>query len=100
VRNLARDHTTLAVETLVEICQHGESEAARIGAAVALLDRAWGKPTVAVELHEPAPDIGALVLEAHRKTTIALSMPVAIEMVRDDMAEAGFDHGRWHEING
>jgi hypothetical protein len=81
VRELARQHTTLAVETLVEICQHGDKEMARIAAAVALLDRAWGKPSIAVEVRDPGPDLGALILEAHRRATEALAAPMTIEAV-------------------
>jgi hypothetical protein len=55
VRELARQHAEMAIITLVEICERGESESARIAAAVALLDRAWGKPTVAMEVHDPGP---------------------------------------------
>jgi hypothetical protein len=84
VRELARQHTQLALETLVEICEHGQSEAARIAAAVALLDRGWGRPTVAVEVHDPGPDLGALLLEAHRRATETLAAPMAIELAGID----------------
>lgn len=40
---LAREHSDVAIKTLVEICQSGESEAARVNAADKLLDRAYGK---------------------------------------------------------
>lgn len=48
---LARSHTVLSINTLAEIAAKGDSEQARLGAANALLDRAWGKPkdTVALE---------------------------------------------------
>jgi hypothetical protein len=79
----------MAMTTLVEICQHGASEAARIAAAVALLDRAWGKPTVAVEVHDRVPDLGALILEACRKATEALATPMSIERVDLDYGMRG-----------
>lgn len=44
LKSLARSYTEIAVKTLGGIAQNGESEAARVGAAVALLDRGWGKP--------------------------------------------------------
>jgi hypothetical protein len=44
VRDLARQHTTLAVKTLVHVMQHGTKDAARVAAAQALLDRGWGRP--------------------------------------------------------
>jgi hypothetical protein len=48
IRELARQHTPIALATLVEICQSGENESARVAAANALLDRGWGKPAVPV----------------------------------------------------
>ena len=45
IRSLARSHTTMAIGTLARIAQDGESETARVGACVALLDRGWGKPS-------------------------------------------------------
>ena len=42
-RELARQHTALASETLVNIMQHGDKDAAWVAAAQALLDRGWGK---------------------------------------------------------
>jgi len=46
---LARQHTGAALETLVQIAQTGESEAARVSAANALLDRGYGKPAMSVD---------------------------------------------------
>lgn len=55
VKDLARRHTKEAVMTLVEIMGDKLQPApARVGAAVALLDRGWGKPTQAVEHSGPA----------------------------------------------
>ena len=45
VKALARAHTTTAIKTLVKIAQSGKAtDAARVLASVALLDRGWGKP--------------------------------------------------------
>jgi hypothetical protein len=44
VASLARAHTEIALRTLVGICQHGESESARVAAAGHILDRGWGRP--------------------------------------------------------
>jgi hypothetical protein len=57
---------------------------ARIAAAIALLDRGWGKPTVAVEVHDPGPDLGALFQEACRKAAEAIATPMAIELAGID----------------
>ena len=45
VKALARARTTIAINTLVKIAESSEStDAARVSACVALLDRGWGKP--------------------------------------------------------
>jgi hypothetical protein len=44
LRSLARGYTEVAIKTLGGIAKDGEGEAARVSAAVALLDRGWGKP--------------------------------------------------------
>lgn len=45
IRSLARKHTELALRTLKEICSSKKAmPSARVTAAVALLDRGWGKP--------------------------------------------------------
>ena len=50
VRELARTHTETAIATLVGIMlDEGAKTAARVAAATALLDRAWGKPTQPVD---------------------------------------------------
>src|SRR5215213_3883695 len=48
IRELARLHTETALATLVEICESGENESARVAAANAILDRGWGKAAVPV----------------------------------------------------
>lgn len=50
IKELAKQKTELALNTLAHICGKGESESARVSAAVALLDRGWGKPAQAVDL--------------------------------------------------
>ena len=57
---LAGMHTPDALKTLVHIAMKGESEAARVSAAVAILDRGHGKPAQAHE-HGGAGG-GAIVL--------------------------------------
>ena len=49
VRDLARSCTQAAVETLLEIMTNPKAPAAaRVAAAVAVLDRGWGRPPQAV----------------------------------------------------
>jgi len=50
IAELARQHAHTAIQTLLEICLNGESEAARVTAAVNILDRGFGKPPQQVEL--------------------------------------------------
>ena len=41
---MARSHTKIAIKILAGIAKDGTNDAARVSAAVALLDRGWGKP--------------------------------------------------------
>src|ERR1700712_4352614 len=43
LRKLARTHTKAALQVLAEVATKGNSEASRISAAMALLDRGYGK---------------------------------------------------------
>jgi hypothetical protein len=45
LKELAREYTPQALETLAQIMVAGESEAARVSAANAILDRGYGKPS-------------------------------------------------------
>jgi len=47
LRALARSHTVLAVRTLGGLLKEGVPAAARVAAAMAILDRGWGKPSQA-----------------------------------------------------
>lgn len=55
ITDLAREHTVLALQALVDVAGTG-SDSARVAAANALLDRAYGKPVQATE--GPAKDGG------------------------------------------
>ncbi len=48
VRQLAQKYTKTALKTLGDIAERGESEAARVSASTALLDRGHGKPAQAI----------------------------------------------------
>ena len=43
---LAKTYTNEALETLVEVARNGRTDAARVSAASALLDRAYGRPNI------------------------------------------------------
>ena len=47
--DLAKSYTEEAIETLVDVARNGRTDAARVSAANALLDRAYGKPAVKQE---------------------------------------------------
>jgi len=50
VIDLARQHTADAVHALCEVASQADAHpAARVAAAVALLDRGWGRPSQAIE---------------------------------------------------
>ncbi len=42
--DMAKGHAETALKTLVQIAEKGDSEAARVSAANAILDRAYGRP--------------------------------------------------------
>lgn len=48
--DMAKEHSSTALQTLVAIAQRGVSEAARVTAANAILDRAYGRPQQAVDV--------------------------------------------------
>lgn len=50
IRAAAQEYTADALATLVKVALNGESEAARVSAAVHILDRAHGKPAQAVQV--------------------------------------------------
>jgi len=55
-RMLARRHTVAAIATLAELMQPAAGERLRLAAALALLERGWGKVATGSEEDEPAAD--------------------------------------------
>jgi len=53
ISELAKAHGPAAIASLAQIAMAGESEAARVSAANALLDRGYGKPVQGVEIGGP-----------------------------------------------
>lgn len=71
VRELARQHTEEAIRTLVEIATDpSQPGRARVAAAEAILDRAWGRPPQALELDAEikgpviSQEVGVAILQA------------------------------------
>ena len=58
---LAKTYTEEALETLVDVARNGRTDAARVSAANALLDRAYGKPTASEE--KSIVDLPPMVIE-------------------------------------
>ncbi len=77
LRDLAREHTTGAIEALVTIMRHKHAPAAtRVSAAVAMLDRGHGKPMQTLEHDIPVleKDSHIDLLVAARQIAVVLSM--------------------------
>ena len=66
--DLAREHTEVAIATLVEIAERGENESARVAAANAILDRGYGKPTQPLGGDDSMPPIGLSVSDREAET--------------------------------
>ena len=49
LKSLARDQTHLALNVLIGVATNGESEAAKVTAALGILDRGWGRPSQPVD---------------------------------------------------
>lgn len=49
IQELARKSAPAAIAALAQIAESGESESARVSAATALLDRAYGKPVQQID---------------------------------------------------
>ena len=61
VKELARSHCPEAIETLATICRKGTSESARVAAAIALIERGYGKAPSTF-----SDDAGGLVIRVIR----------------------------------
>jgi hypothetical protein len=85
VRELARQHTTMAIDTLVKIADRGKTEMAKIAASNALLDRGWGKPTQPISGDDDMPPV-ALTVE-DREAEIAERKRKAQECIAAAFAE-------------
>jgi hypothetical protein len=89
VQELAREHTGDAIQTLVSIMGNQRAPAAaRVAAAIALMDRGWGKAPAHLQIEQPQPDDSplraavALGLEKlFEKMTQMRALPGIIEIV-------------------
>ena len=89
VRELARQFTPEAIETLVEIMGDTDAtKAARVAAANALLDRGWGKPDQSVSI-----DGGQSLLSILDELEKRRDMRDATVLEHDNDAQPGSDSG-------
>jgi hypothetical protein len=66
--DLAREHTPKAVQALVDVLESTEaSDAAKVSAATALLDRGWGRPKQDIGLEMKPDEATAALLEQARR---------------------------------
>ena len=63
ITELAKTHCELALQVLADVALKGKTDSARVSAANALLDRAYGRPTPLqrVEMPDLAPQVIELV---------------------------------------
>lgn len=54
IRDAAQEYSAQALQVLVDVATSGESEAARVAAANAILDRAHGKPKQGIDANVQA----------------------------------------------
>ena len=64
---LAKTYTDEALQTLVDVARNGRTDAARVSAANALLDRAYGKP--AVKQEQEIVDLPPVVIQLNTDST-------------------------------
>ncbi len=80
IRSLARSHTEAAIKVLAGVMNQKKTPpAARVSAAVALLDRGWGKPAPMI-----ADDPEPIELEVESRTDRELARQVALILYRAD----------------
>ena len=66
--DLARDHTEKAVKSLVAVLDNAEAtDAAKVSAATAILDRGWGRPKQDLGIEMKPDEASAALLEQARK---------------------------------
>lgn len=74
IRSLARSHTDKALKVLKEIMEDATIQAgARVSAAIALLDRGWGKP--------------------HQTSDVTVRKAIAKELADDELADIALGSG-------
>jgi hypothetical protein len=87
VKALARKWTKPALRRLAHIMRHGETEGACVAAAIALLDRGWGKPSQEITGKDGGPiELAAFLTDARARRQAALEGPL-IEAIAHVVAD-------------
>lgn len=68
---LAKHYVPEALNTLADIMNSGTSDAARVSASIAILDRAFGRPGTVESVDPPANPLEELIREINQKTSTA-----------------------------
>ncbi len=98
---MAKEHAGDALLTLVEIARGNSAASARVSAAVAILDRAYGKPSQALEHSAPDNSLGQFWKELMANARVArpvefpercaMGLALGKEMESDSSIEAQID---------
>lgn len=95
VQALAREHTGAAIATLAEIATDPKApSAARVAAANALLDRAWGRSTTSLTIHQEAEGPSPAEMQEVLRAAVAASLPAMVnqlEWTRETRREPQMD---------
>jgi len=91
IRSLARSHTKMAIKILAGIAKDGTNDAARVSAAVALLDRGWGRPPQAHTGEQGQGKIRVVIrhlVDGRDLPMRTIEQPIQIEVAQNDEDEA------------
>ena len=91
IRSLARSHTRMAFNSLVTIADRGKSEAARVAAAEAILNRGWGKAEGTLTL-EAGETLLEIITRAARSGLERRTLELIPDRIRD--GDAGGQPGQ------
>lgn len=83
VKEAAKAHTMLALDTLANVMLHGKNEASKVAAANAMLNRGWGQPKQNVDIDVNHQHDWSALLDQYNayKAVKSLAEPTEREMV-------------------
>jgi YHS domain-containing protein len=97
---MAKEHAEDALLTLVEIAKGDAAASARVSAAVAILDRAYGKPTQALEHSTPDNSLSKLMAALAGTSFRPVEFPRMCTMARALGKEVELDSSISVQIDG